>query len=255
MELGQAYKYIAINVGEMIKRSSILRDIKYSQQIYLSKIGIEEFPNNTITSERQKTFYDSVLSLAKARLSNTERNKMLKDFIKEIIKGNQQKILSINNIIRKTGYTELLIETEGIIKIDINVIDNLNIDVIDSHINKCKTKIINRDYTGAITNARSLLGIVYLKIIKDNKGDINLFKGDLNRMYSTVKAILQRKNEQDQVIQLLAGFASITNGISSLSNTPLSDRHGHLEENNSKTYAELIVNLVFSLSSFFIEIM
>lgn len=44
-------------------------------------------------------------------------------------------------------------------------------------------KISEKDYSGAITSARSLLEIVYLKIIKDNQGDVSSCKGDLTKMY------------------------------------------------------------------------
>jgi len=50
----------------------------------LFRFTIEEFPNEAITSSRAQIVYNSILSLAKQRMNNEERNRLLVTFCKRI---------------------------------------------------------------------------------------------------------------------------------------------------------------------------
>jgi len=53
-----------------------------------NKLDIEEFPNDAITSSRAQTVYNCILSLAKQKMSNEERNQLLSTFCKRITPEN-----------------------------------------------------------------------------------------------------------------------------------------------------------------------
>lgn len=251
MDLSSAYKYIAINVGNFVRGDYYtLQTIRDAQTIFLNGFIIENF-ETTASSQRRNLFYNGVMSLAKQNMSSNERNSKLKKFLKGLIK--EEDVIKVNNIIRKTGYNELLIDEEFTIRTDLETISKLNVEMINSHIEKCKHKLLSQDYSGAISNARSLLEVTYLKVIKDKGIEIDGFKGDLPKMYNQIKIILSGSNNSQTILQALGGIASITNSVASISNSNAGDRHGHLDKVDDQRLAELFVNLVLSVGTFLIK--
>ncbi|GAB3342897.1 hypothetical protein GCM10027299_58120 [Larkinella ripae] len=77
------YKYIAIQVGDILKYSTSVNEIDRIGQSILN-IDKENFPNSSITSIRAKTLYDWIMSLSIASLDASERVKRLIRFSLEL---------------------------------------------------------------------------------------------------------------------------------------------------------------------------
>lgn len=89
------YRLIATEVGDLVKwdtsKNEILRVAKA-----LFRFTVEDFPNEAITSLRAQTVYNCILTLAKQRMNNEERNQLLVTFCKRITPDQkQEKLLQI----------------------------------------------------------------------------------------------------------------------------------------------------------------
>ena len=113
--------------------------------------------------------------------------------------------------------------------------DNEVFKQIDSHyvleqVNKCKEKIENEDYSGAITNARTLVEAVLKELIKQlGKEDLITSKisGDLGGLYKIVQQSMRLEPNKDldtALNQILTGLSSLVSGLAGVSNK-LGDRH------------------------------
>lgn len=77
------YRLIATEVGDLVKYDTTINEIRRVAKA-LFRFNIEEFPNEAITSSRAQTIYNCILSLAKQRMNNEERNQLLVTFCKRI---------------------------------------------------------------------------------------------------------------------------------------------------------------------------
>lgn len=123
---------------------------------------------------------------------------------------------------------------------------------IEEQIKKCTQKIREGDYTGAITNARSLVEAV-LKEIENQLGkDAPEYDGDLTKLYRRVQKLLNlepsRKDVSDSLKQMLSGLNSIVTGLAAVRNK-MSDSHV-LTYNPSKHHAKLAVNAANTFCDF-----
>ncbi len=77
------YKIVAIQVGDTLKYDSTVNEI---DRIGGAVFGFsrEDFPNPSITSVRAKRVHDWILSLAKQRMVNEERDRLLLAFCEKI---------------------------------------------------------------------------------------------------------------------------------------------------------------------------
>lgn len=115
---------------------------------------------------------------------------------------------------------------------------------IEEQIAKSEDKILEEDYDGAITNARSLVEAVLTDIESNFDNDPPSYDGDVLRLYKRVKKYLNldpaNPNIDNSLKQILTGLISILNGIASISNK-MGDRHVRTYK-PSKHHAILIVN-------------
>lgn len=75
------YRMVAIQVGDMLKYASSLKDINRAAQSVF-RFQMEEFPPNpSITSSRAKLIHDWILTLANQSMTNGERNALLGKFL------------------------------------------------------------------------------------------------------------------------------------------------------------------------------
>lgn len=115
---------------------------------------------------------------------------------------------------------------------------------IDQQNEKCTQKLVNGDYDGAITNARSLLETVLLELERKLTSSIEQRDGDLVKLNKRVSRLLNlepdRKDISDALSQVLRGMVSIVNGLSALSNK-MGDRHA-VSYKPDKHHAQLVVN-------------
>lgn len=127
--------------------------------------------------------------------------------------------------------------------------------LIEEQIGKCREKIEMGDYSGAITNARSLVEDVCMKIESELGSTHHENDGDLNKLFTRVRKLLNldpsRKDISDSLKQVLSGLASIVSGLASMRNK-MSDAHaGNYKP--SRHHAKLAVNAAKTLADFLFE--
>ena len=149
-------------------------------------------------------------------------------------------------------------ELNGIFqKIIAKKISELNNEFVNEQIEKCNEKISQGDFSGAITNARTMIETICIFIIETQGGEIEKH-GDLPKLFRQVSHVLKMdpsKYVEDSLKQIIQGCASIVSGIASLRNS-VSDAHGHSIKRcykPSKRHAELVVNISLAVSEFFIQ--
>jgi len=135
-------------------------------------------------------------------------------------------------------------------------LDRISFEYIHDQIRKCNSKIAEKDYDGAITNARTLIESICLFILESKNKQKHDYDGNLIKLYKSVASILKMSPgdyEDEHLKQILSGVFSIVNGVSGLRNT-FSDAHGAAP--SKKTYkiderhAILTVNLAKSITEY-----
>ncbi len=133
--------------------------------------------------------------------------------------------------------------------------DELSQLTIDENIRKCETKLSEGDFSGAITNARTLIEAVLIGIEKDQDANAAEYDGDLVRLYKRVQKLLNlepdRKDISDSLRQILSGLTSIVNGLAAMRNK-MSDAHAATYR-PSRHHAKLAVYAATTLADFLFE--
>lgn len=126
---------------------------------------------------------------------------------------------------------------------------------IDENIRKCEKKLSEGDFSGAITNARSLIEAVLIGIEKDIDKSAPDYDGDLVKLYKRVQKMLNlepdRRDISDSLRQILTGLTSVVNGLAALRNK-MSDAHG-ANYRPSRHHAKLAVYAATTLADFLFE--
>ncbi|HQO09320.1 MAG TPA: abortive infection family protein [Clostridiales bacterium] len=164
---------------------------------------------------------------------------------------------------KKEEYEECMKYFEKMLNKRINIAETgiskkLNDDIlshkfISEQILKSNMKIEGKDYSGAITNARSLVEQVLMELASRYEHEIKN-KGDLLKLYNEIaKAMnLQAANyDIEGFKQILSGLNSIVNGISNLRNE-LSDAHARKYE-PSRHHARLAINSANTICEFLLD--
>ena len=199
----------------------------------------------------------------------------LKDSRKEIIKkllhpkrfsdnghSIEDAVMLLNEYLRYDGYEvvpdELCYKVvelpSNIIKLEAQTKINhtLTQENINEHIKKCEEKLKKSDYSGAITNARSLVEAVLLVIAEDHKSPIVKQDGDINAYYKHVKKLLNlepnRTDIADSLREILSSLFGIINGLSAVRNK-MSDSHGTIYRPDHH-HAKLAVNAAMTFVDF-----
>jgi hypothetical protein len=153
------------------------------------------------------------------------------------------------------GY-DVVDKTRGEIVVDVKLEpSHLSHAFIMEQIEKCRTKMSQGDYDGAITNARSLVEAVLAAIEKEFDPNAPDYDGDLPKLYKRVQKHLNLSPENPKISnslkQTLTGFISIIGGLSGLSNK-MGDRHVR-EYKPAAHHAALIVNAAMTFSNFIFD--
>ena len=104
------YKLIAIKLGEILKEKSSINEInRIAKAIF--PFNKKKYPNDSITSLRAKEVYDWVLTLSEQDLTETDKEKLLKNFIKELapeftLIQTSEGLEIVNETYKKTSYYE-----------------------------------------------------------------------------------------------------------------------------------------------------
>ena len=126
---------------------------------------------------------------------------------------------------------------------------------IMEQIEKCRTKIGQNDFDGAITNARSLVEAVLAAIEKEIDSAAPEYDGTLPKLYKRVQGHLNLAPDNPKIgeslKQTLTGFTSIIQGLSGLSNR-MGDRHVR-EYKPARHHAVLVVNAAMTFINFIFD--
>ena len=122
-------------------------------------------------------------------------------------------------------------------------------------IDKCKQKISDNDYDGAITNARSLLEAVFLDMEELLTGKRQKYDGNLNKLYKRIRKLLNLEPSHPDLTnslrELLSGLISIVSALGSIRNK-MSDAHARTYK-PEKRHAQLAVNASRTVVDFIFE--
>ena len=145
------------------------------------------------------------------------------------------------------------IATVGVQSIN-SIGDNpLNQEFITEQLSKMQKKITENDYSGAITNARTLVEQILIEVGDKIGADITV-KGDLLKLYKNVSKELKlnpAEYDEDGFKQILRGLTNIVNGIASVRNS-FSDSHGR-KYKPSLHHAKLMVNSAHTICEFIVD--
>lgn len=126
---------------------------------------------------------------------------------------------------------------------------------IEDCIRKCEQKIIDGDYSGAITNARGLLEEVLSLIIASLSCNSVDHSGDIVKMSKSAMSLLNMDPSQttlsNSIRQIISGLNSIVSGLASLRNSA-SDAHAR-KYTAREHHAYLAINSAHTAARFFID--
>jgi len=169
----------------------------------------------------------------------------------EILQYDGYEVIKDGNFYKVRELSGAIVELEAVFDSSSNLSELL----IEEQVRKCKEKIELGDYSGAITNARSLIEAVCINIVAEL--DPNPFNndGDLSKLFSKTRKLLNldpsRKDISDSLKQVLSGLANIVSGLASMRNK-MSDAHaGNYKP--SRHHAKLAVNAAKTLADFLFE--
>jgi len=166
----------------------------------------------------------------------------------------------INELISHDGYKIIeknekykIADIEGV-NIEPESLEEYENDFLSDQIKKCDDKILEGDYDGAITNARTLAETLIVDILSKYDPECK-YKGDLISGYGRIKKLLKLdpsdKNYPDSIKQILSGLISIINGLANMRNE-MSDAHARRYK-PEKHHAKLAVNCSKTISEFLVE--
>lgn len=176
--------------------------------------------------------------------------------------------LPLNDILRYDGYEvvrdgnfyKVLELAGGVIEIENRFAESEELSelLIEEQIQKCREKIEVGDYSGAITNARSVIEAVCVKI----EAELEPLEavgndGDLVKMFNRARKLLHldpsRQDISDSLKQVLSGLSNIINGLAAMRNK-MSDAHG-VAYKLGRNHAKLVVNSAKTLADFLFDSM
>jgi hypothetical protein len=139
--------------------------------------------------------------------------------------------------------------------VDHKIINTLSHDFITEQIEKCEKKLATDDYDGAITNARSLIEAVSIKLIETKEKQHYKSDGNLITIFKNLKKSLNMTIDKElyppYLIEIISGLGTVTQGIAELTNKA-GDRHNRIYK-PQKHHAKLAVNCAFSFCDFILE--
>jgi hypothetical protein len=140
--------------------------------------------------------------------------------------------------------------------VDAKELERISFEYIHLQIKKCNSKIADKDFDGAITNARTLIESICLFILESKTKEKHDYDGNLIRLYKSVASLLKMSPGDyvdDNLKQILSGVFSIINGVSGLRNN-FSDSHGSAPSKTNykidERHAILTVNLAKTITEY-----
>lgn len=235
---------------------------------YFNKLGFREVYGQGFPS--RATF-------AKEKVAELNGKPKLKDALRELLDPRLWLEVSngtvegcaeqVNEILRYDGYEVIrdgnfykVRELSGaVIEVENRFAESEELSelLIEEQIQKCREKIESGDYSGAITNARSLIEAVCTKIEADLDRNALGNDGDLVKLFNRVRKLLNldpsRQDINESLKQVLSGLSNIINGLAAMRNK-MSDAHG-VAYKPSRHHAKLAVNAAKTLADFLFDTM
>ena len=186
------------------------------------------------------------------------RNFFNTDFDIEKVVGDFNRYIEFDElVVRKSGafYRVNRLNQKVITSSLISLSTEINIQFIKEHLDKCDKKIEESDFSGAITNSRSLVENVLLEIESNLIPQGTKYNGDIIKLYGRVYKAMNldpsKKEISDSVRQIFSGLISLISGLAGLRNSA-SDAHG---SNYSPQFhhAKFAVNSAKTVSDFLVE--
>ena len=128
----------------------------------------------------------------------------------------------------------------------------LSSSYIEEHLLKTENKLKDKDFSGAITNAKSLVEQVIRDLSKKLEADF--IDNDLGKSFKNVQSKMNmnpKDYEHNGFRQILTGLISIVSGIAEVRNKT-SDSHSRIY-NPSEHHAVLVVNSARTICSFLVD--
>ena len=153
------------------------------------------------------------------------------------------------HVLREKETTAINLET------DLELVRDLDQGQIEEHIEKCRRKVGNGDFSGAITNARSLIEAVLLGIEQKLGAPRSEYDGKLPDLYKRVYRLMNldpgSKALDTNLRQILTGLISLIDGLAGIRNR-MSDSHA-VPYKASRHHAELAVNSANTFLNFILQ--
>jgi HEPN domain-containing protein len=131
----------------------------------------------------------------------------------------------------------------------------LSSESIAEHIEKARTKIAERDCSGAITNAYTLVEEFLKEILRQTHTEFKESEGDIRSLYATVSERLnlnpKGENLEGHLRTILQGLKSIIAGLYDVANKA-SDRHAR-KYNPAEHHAKLAVSAAMAVCEFILD--
>ncbi len=239
---------------------------------YLSGPELVEFFNQCGFDDTYGSGFPTRWRYVAERLSIANNSEKIEKIIEEFVdprhyQGDNETVnkivLEINALIKFDG---LVLKRKGLLfklnttddpLVRATTISEIDHIFIQDQIAKCQDKITSKDYSGAITNARTLLESVLIYAIETiEKTDINN-DGNLDNLWSKTKKALKIKYTKDEipdfVFQTLSGLDTVVKGLAGISNNA-GDRHAN-KFSARKHHAKLAVNSSMTISDYIIDLM
>lgn len=140
--------------------------------------------------------------------------------------------------------------------IEAKELERISFEYIHQQIKKCNNKIAEKDFDGAVTNARTLIESISLFIVENITKEKVEYDGNLIKLHKNVASLLSMSPgdyDDANLRQILSGVFSIINGVSGLRND-YSDAHGLAPSKTSykidERHAILTINLAKTISEY-----
>ncbi len=105
------YRLVAVEVGDALKWDTSVNQIDRKAQA-LFRFNREDFPADSITSVRAQLIHDWILTLAKQRMEETERNQLLITFCRSI--APEEHLLAVDRILENAGISRADVSKEAL---------------------------------------------------------------------------------------------------------------------------------------------
>mgnify|MGYP000547079232 CR=1 FL=1 len=146
-----------------------------------------------------------------------KETKILNKIADEIVKFDGYEVVRDGNFYKVRELSGTIVEVENRFEKS-EVLSEL---LIEEQIQKCREKINIGDYSGAITNARTLIEAVCVNIEHQLDPNPQGNDGDLMKLFNRVRKLLNldpSKDISDSLKQVINGLTSIINGLATMRN-------------------------------------